>query len=71
MSDWTDDASAQEELHLQVALQRQLAQSKKHEAALEAASGHCLNCDEPLEEGRFCDADCREDFQRRIRVNRR
>lgn len=29
------------------------------------ATGYCLNCDEPLASGlRFCDADCRDDYQK-------
>lgn len=28
-------------------------------------TGYCLNCDEPLEDRRFCDADCRDEFDKR------
>ncbi|GBL46262.1 hypothetical protein SFMTTN_2075 [Sulfuriferula multivorans] len=29
-------------------------------------SGHCYNCDEDLAAGKlFCDADCRDDYQKR------
>lgn len=31
------------------------------------AKGACYNCDEPLDAAdRFCDADCREDWQKRV-----
>lgn len=31
------------------------------------ATGFCLNCDEPLAAGhRWCDADCRDDYEKRI-----
>lgn len=29
--------------------------------------GRCWNCDEPLEEGLFCDTDCRDDHEQRGR----
>lgn len=40
------------------------------------ATGHCLNCDAPLEasvldvEMRWCDHDCRDDWQKRIKLAR-
>lgn len=30
-----------------------------------APDGHCLNCAEPVATGLYCDAECREDFERR------
>ena len=36
-----------------------------------SATGFCLNCEEPLEDGhRWCDADCRDDFEKRMAANR-
>lgn len=38
------------------------------------ATGFCLNCDEPLEETeeepqpRWCDSDCRDDWEKRSRL---
>lgn len=30
--------------------------------------GHCYNCDEALAAGQlFCDADCRDDYEKRVR----
>lgn len=31
-------------------------------------TGTCHNCSEPLKEGCFCDADCRDDLERRFRA---
>lgn len=33
-----------------------------------AFTGTCHNCSEPLQEGCFCDADCRNDHERRFRA---
>lgn len=30
-----------------------------------AYCGRCRNCDEPIEQGAFCDSDCAEDYQKR------
>lgn len=49
-------------------LERLLAVRK---AAGPAPTGHCLNCGEPLRDPlRWCDPDCRDDWERR-RVHRR
>jgi hypothetical protein len=35
-------------------------------ATLPAANGHCLNCEEVVADAeRFCDCDCRDDWQHR------
>ena len=26
---------------------------------------HCLNCNEPIKQGRWCDKDCRDDWEKR------
>ena len=31
------------------------------------AIGQCYNCEEPLKMGVFCDADCRDDYEKRTR----
>lgn len=33
--------------------------------------GYCLNCEEELPVGRYCDADCREDYEQRQRFQAR
>ena len=67
--DIADRAQLEQERLLQSALNR-----RRSSAPLPAASGRCLNCDEPLPAGeRFCDADCRDDHVRleASRLNRR
>lgn len=32
--------------------------------------GKCHNCAEHLDEGCFCDADCRNDYERRLRAQK-
>lgn len=59
MADYADDASALEEVLTNAALA-----SKKKEGP--AATGCCLNCGEPLADGRrWCDAACRDDYEYR------
>jgi len=33
-------------------------------------TGYCLNCDEPIQAGRWCDANCRDDWEKRERAGR-
>ena len=49
-------------------LQRVLAQRKPQTVLI--ANGFCHNCHEPLadQERRFCDADCRDDWQLRTKL---
>lgn len=35
---------------------------------VQAFTGECHNCAEPLNEGCFCDVDCRDDHERRFRA---
>jgi hypothetical protein len=47
-----------------------LLQSALNEQALKPRlqeTGQWLNCDEPIDVGMFCDADCRDDFERRCK----
>ena len=60
MADFADDAAEITENYLQVALQNAREQPRQHPFI-----GICRNCDEPVSEGAFCDADCRDDYQRR------
>lgn len=32
--------------------------------------GECYNCEATIERGCFCDGDCRDDFERRIRAKK-
>ena len=60
MADFADDAAEVTEMDLQVALQNAREQPRQH-----PFTGICRNCDHPVSEGAFCDADCRDDYQRR------
>lgn len=59
MSDKADDANALVELQLQVAM------ASRERAVMRPFTGCCYWCREPVEAPRiFCDADCRDDFER-------
>lgn len=32
--------------------------------------GQCYNCEAPVEWGCFCDTDCRDDYEKRIKLQR-
>lgn len=72
MSDWTDEATRTQEILLEAELQATRNAAREHEAAVAAASGRCFNCEEPIDEvgRRFCDKDCQQDFERRVRARR-
>lgn len=60
MSDQLDAGSDLEQFHRELALKNMQANAVKIEA-----TGACLNCFEPLSSGmRFCNADCRNDWQK-------
>lgn len=40
---------------------------RKSEATRLKESGRCYNCEETINEGLFCDTDCREDYEKRKR----
>lgn len=65
MTDQLDQAQAFEELRRDDALRDQAL--KPHMRPV----GFCYNCDEPIFNGGcFCDADCRDDYERREKVKR-
>lgn len=55
----SDQASDTEALFLQAALNAQ----RKQAVSLKF-TGECLSCGETRKKGRFCDIDCRDDFER-------
>lgn len=59
IADPIDAAAAETELFLETAL--------RHRKDVPQATGFCLNCEEPIEQGRFCDIDCRDDHEKRTR----
>lgn len=70
MSDHADEAAELQELAIQAAQHAHQKAAARLKAALGEATGRCLNCQEEIEEGRFCDEDCREDFQKRVKARR-
>lgn len=62
--DVSDLGTQQEEFLLESALNEQ---EKKPRLM---ATGKCLNCDEVVAAGLFCDADCRDDFERRCKAEK-
>lgn len=62
MADIADRADAVTELNLKIAL------DKRHKEARLRPVGSCYNCSEAIENGLFCDADCRDDYEKRERM---
>ena len=59
MSDSVDDANATNEVLLSAAIANRNTEQL-------ASTGFYLNCSDPLALGaRFCDSDCRDDYQKR------
>ncbi len=59
MSDFADEAAAEQDIHLTAALH-----VRKPSLPI---TGHCHNCGEPVQSlTHFCDADCRDDYERRM-----
>lgn len=55
--DFADEAQLRSENHLEAALQKQRS------TLTVPYSGFCLSCKEPVGQKRFCDSDCRDDFE--------
>jgi len=62
MPDEADLANEQAERHLEA------ARSKRRPVLF--ITGSCYNCGEPIGAREFCDADCRDDYERRERVGK-
>ncbi|MCU8015882.1 hypothetical protein L5M36_03085 [Shewanella sp. SM72] len=65
MSDNVDDANKLADLHLNIAL------AKRDLPAPRAVTGVCHWCEDPVDGVVFCDADCRDDFEREQRRTKR
>lgn len=59
--DFGDEAQLRTEQHLETQL-------KKRKTLTVPFSGSCLSCDEPVGERRFCDSDCREDWEKKQKL---
>lgn len=45
-------------------------QLQKHRVTTVPFSGFCLHCNEPVQERRFCDGDCRAEHERQAKLKR-
>jgi len=61
MADIIDEANELEQLQITAAL----ASRKKETMTF---IGRCHYCDDPLLNGHFCDKDCRDDFERELKL---
>jgi hypothetical protein len=71
MSDAADSAGDEQELVEALLLRQHREAAAKHQEALATFTGKCLNCDAPLDKGRYCDEECRKDHERRLSASRR
>lgn len=60
MADVADQAADYQE--------KMIAEAIKLRKQQPIGTGFCNNCFEPIDVGRFCDCDCRDDFEKRNRV---
>ncbi len=58
MTDIFDQATEKEMRDRELAIRHARAQNQPLKF-----TGHCLSCNEILQQGRFCDAECREDYE--------
>jgi hypothetical protein len=66
MADAADAAGDEQELIADLLLQQHRRAAAQHREVMSAGTGECLNCEAPLETGRYCDVDCRMDHERRV-----
>ena len=66
MSDAADAAGDEQELIDALLLRQHREAAAKHQQVMSECTGLCLNCDAPLEKGRYCDESCRVDHERRV-----
>lgn len=69
MADIFDQASEREQMDRELAIKNALATSRN---SVLKPNGSCHNCGEPLEYSHnlFCDSDCGNDYERRLRNKR-
>lgn len=65
MTDQIDQAQEFEEMRRGIALREQAA---KASTIPRPFKGECYNCEAPIEQGCFCDIDCRDDFEKRKKL---
>lgn len=67
MADEVDVAAMLQEEEIAALLEKNKKEMEAREGVLNFFKGYCLNCDEKIDEGRFCDPDCQHDYERRTR----
>jgi hypothetical protein len=65
-ADMIDAACEREEKDRELALQ-----TARSSMTILPDTGACHNCGDPVKDGHFCDADCRDDWQKRNRQGAR
>ena len=71
MADAADAAGDEQEVQERLLLRRHQERAAQHREVLGVCTGKCLNCDEPIEVGRFCDKHCQADYERRVSAHSR
>lgn len=71
MADAADSAGDEQELIEDLLLRQHRAAAAQHQKVMATCTGECLNCEAPLEQGRYCDEDCRKDHERRVTAHLR
>lgn len=71
MSDAADAAGDEQELIADLLLRQHREAAAHHQKVMDECTGYCLNCDEPLKKGRYCDGECRKDHERRVSAHLR
>lgn len=62
MSDFNNDHASDTEIFLnEIALRNARVPEKRLRI-----TGYCYNCDDPVKDQPFCDADCRDDYEARV-----
>ncbi|MDP2805526.1 MAG: hypothetical protein Q8O24_06240 [Gallionellaceae bacterium] len=62
MTDQIDQAQEHEQMRRDIALREQALKPKM------PYTGQCYNCEAEIKRGCFCDADCRDDYERREKL---
>lgn len=66
MADEVDLAAEYQEKEIAAILAGNEARKLSEERELLRSAGSCLNCQSIVSVGRFCDQDCRDDYERRV-----
>lgn len=65
MTDQVDQAQKFEQMRRDIELREQASKPSM------PFKGECYNCEDPITQGCFCDADCRDDYEQREKLKGR